>query len=103
MQEFRIESDLLGDKQVPKDAYYGVQTQRAVDNFFITGKKMGDYSEFVKAIAYVKLAAAQTNYELGLLDEKLLKAITQACEEIIDGQFHDQFPVDMIQGERELL
>ncbi|MGQ1928723.1 aspartate ammonia-lyase [Ornithobacterium rhinotracheale] len=98
MQEFRIESDLLGDKQVPKDAYYGVQTQRAVDNFFITGKKMGDYSEFVKAIAYVKLAAAQTNYELGLLDEKLLKAITQACEEIIDGQFHDQFPVDMIQG-----
>ena len=98
MKNYRVESDLLGELQVPKEAYYGVQTQRAVDNFYITGQKMGDYPEFVKAIAYVKLAAAKTNHELGLLDDKMTDAISQACQEIIDGQFHDQFPVDMIQG-----
>ena len=98
MENYRLESDLLGELQVPKDAYYGVQTQRAVDNFYITGNKMGEYPEFVKAIAYVKLAAAQTNHELGLLDDEMTAAISQACQEIIDGQFHDQFPVDMIQG-----
>ncbi|MDO5608552.1 MAG: aspartate ammonia-lyase [Capnocytophaga sp.] len=96
--KYRIESDLLGDLQVPADAYYGVQTQRAVDNFYISGSKMGDFPEFVKAIAYVKWAAAQTNHQLGLLDDKLIKAITQACEELIEGKMHDQFPVDMIQG-----
>ncbi len=98
MKNYRIESDLLGEMQVPKDAYYGVQTQRAVDNFYITGQKMGDYPEFVKAIAYVKLAAAKTNHDMGLLDAPMTDAISQACQEIIDGQFHDQFPVDMIQG-----
>ncbi len=98
MKNYRLESDLLGELQVPKDAYYGVQTQRAVDNYYITGNKMGEYPEFVKAIAYVKLAAAQTNHELGLLDDEMTAAISQACQEIIDGQFHDQFPVDMIQG-----
>lgn len=98
MSKFRIESDLLGDLQVPSKAYYGVQTQRAIDNFYITGSKMGDFPEFVKAIAFVKLAAAQTNHELGLLSKELLDPITQACYELIDGKFHDQFPVDMIQG-----
>ena len=98
MKTFRIESDLLGELQVPRDAYYGIQTQRAINNFYITGNKMGDYPEFVKAIAYVKLAAAQTNHELGLLDDKLMEVITKACKEIIEGKLHDQFPVDMIQG-----
>ncbi len=98
MEKFRIESDLLGDLQVPADAYYGVQTQRAIDNFYISGSKMSDFPEFVKAIAYVKLAAAQTNHELGLLNDTLLNAITQACNELIEGKMHDQFPVDMIQG-----
>ena len=84
--------------QVPTSAYYGVQTQRAIDNFHITGSKMGDFPEFVKAIAYVKLAAAQTNNELGLLSGELLKSISQACNELIEGKMHDQFPVDMIQG-----
>ncbi|KIA88734.1 aspartate ammonia-lyase [Kaistella jeonii] len=98
MKNYRIESDLLGELKVPIDAYYGVQTQRAVDNFYITGNKMGEYPEFVKAIAYVKLAAAKTNHEMGLLDDKMAEAIYQACQEIIDGKFHDQFPVDMIQG-----
>lgn len=98
MEKFRIESDLLGELKVPIDAYYGVQTQRAVDNFYITGRKMGEYPEFVKAIGYVKLAAAQTNHALGLLDDNMLKVISEACQDIIDGKFHDQFPVDMIQG-----
>lgn len=98
MKQYRVESDLLGELKIPSDAYYGIQTQRAIDNFYITGKKMGDYPEFVKAIAQVKLAAAQANNELGQLDDKLLKAITQACNEIADGNLHDQFPVDMIQG-----
>lgn len=98
MTKFRVESDLLGDLQVPATAYYGVQTQRAIDNFHISGSKMSDFPEFVKAIAYVKLAAAQTNHQLGLLDESLLKPITQACNELIEGKLHDQFPVDMIQG-----
>lgn len=98
MSTFRTESDLLGDLQVPKNAYYGVQTQRAIDNFHISGSKMGDFPEFVKAIAAVKLAAARTNHELGLLPKDLLDPITQACNELMDGKLHDQFPVDMIQG-----
>ncbi|GET46079.1 aspartate ammonia-lyase [Capnocytophaga felis] len=98
MSKFRTESDLLGDLQVPADAYYGVQTQRAIDNFYISGSKMSEFPEFVKAIAYVKLAAAQTNHELGLLPTELLTSITQACNELIEGKMHKQFPVDMIQG-----
>lgn len=98
MSKFRTESDLLGDLQVPFDAYYGVQTQRAIDNFYISGSKMSEFPEFVRAIAYVKLAAAQTNHELGLLSDELLKSISQACNELIEGKMHDQFPVDMIQG-----
>jgi aspartate ammonia-lyase len=98
MKNFRLESDLLGELNVPAEAYYGIQTQRAIDNFFISGRKMSEFSEFVKAVAYVKKAAAQTNHELGLLDEKLLKVISQACDEIIEGKLHLEFPVDMIQG-----
>ncbi len=98
MKEFRIESDLLGEKKVPSNAYYGVQTQRAIENFHISGTYMSDYPELVKAIAYVKWAAAQTNHEFGLFDDKLLSAITKACEEIAGGKMQDQFPVDMIQG-----
>lgn len=98
MSKYRIESDLLGDLQVPKEAYYGVQTQRAIDNFYISGSKMSDFPEFIKAIAFVKLAAAQTNHEFGLLPKELLDPIEKACRELIDGKFHEQFPVDMIQG-----
>ena len=98
MNDYRIESDLLGDLQVPAEAYYGVQTQRAIDNFHITGSKMSDFTEFVRAVACVKLAAAQTNNELGLLSKELLSPIETACKELIDGKLHCQFPVDMIQG-----
>ncbi len=96
--EFRIESDLLGELQVPAEAYYGVQTQRALNNYRISNTHMCDYPEYVKAIAYVKMAAAQANAELGVLDKNIADAISKACREIIDGKFSDQFPVDMMQG-----
>lgn len=98
MNNYRVESDLLGELKIPLNAYYGIQTQRAIDNFHISGNKMGDYPDFVNAIAYVKLAAAKTNYELGLLDKKLLSVIEKVCMEIIEGNLHEQFLVDMIQG-----
>ena len=98
MTKFRPESDLIGELQVPNEAYYGVQTQRAIDNFHISNYKMYHFPEFVKAIGYVKLAAAQTNHELGLLPDWLLAPISQACQEVIDGKWNEQFPVDMFQG-----
>ena len=97
-EKFRIESDLLGELQVPVDAYYGVQTQRAINNYKISNTRMCDYPEYVIAMACIKLAAAQTNKELGAIDGKIADAIVEACREIIDGKFHDQFPVDMMQG-----
>ena len=98
MTKFRTESDLIGELQVPNEAYYGVQTQRAIDNFHISNYKMYHFPEFVKAIGYVKLAAAQTNHALGLLPDWLLAPISQACQEVIDGKWNEQFPVDMFQG-----
>ena len=98
MKEFRTESDLLGELQVPKEAYYGVQTQRALENFHISTSKMNDYPEFIRAFAFVKLAAAQANAALGVIPKEIGAAIEKAAHEIIDGKFHDQFPVDMFQG-----
>ena len=95
---YRIENDLLGDLQVPENAYYGVQTQRAIENFHISGVKLYQFPEFIKGLAYVKWAAAETNFELGLLDEKIKNAIVQAAKEVIGGKFDKEFPVDMIQG-----
>ena len=97
-KKFRVESDLLGELQVPADAYYGVQTQRALNNYQISTTRMCDYPEYIIAIAYVKMAAAMANAELGVLDEKIADAICAACREIVGGKFHDQFPVDMMQG-----
>ena len=97
-KKFRVESDLLGELQVPADAYYGVQTQRALNNYQISTTRMCDYPDYVISIAYVKMAAAMANAELGVLDEKIAEAICAACREIVAGKFHDQFPVDMMQG-----
>lgn len=97
-KKFRVESDLLGELQVPAEAYYGVQTQRAINNYKISGKHMCDYPEYVKAIAYVKLAAAEANHELGQLPDDVADAICRACREIIDGKFHENFVTDMVQG-----
>jgi len=96
--KYRVESDLLGELQVPADAYYGVQTQRALNNYKISNTRMCDYPEYVVSIAYVKMAAAAANAELGVLDKNIADAIIKACEEIVAGKFHDQFLVDMMQG-----
>ncbi|MBQ4191962.1 MAG: aspartate ammonia-lyase [Bacteroidales bacterium] len=97
-KNYRIESDLLGELKVPADAYYGVQTQRALNNYKISNTRMCDYPEYVISIAYVKMAAAAANAELGVLDKTIANAIIAACCEIVDGKFHDQFPIDMMQG-----
>ena len=95
---FRVESDLIGELQVPIDAYYGVQTQRAINNYKISNTHMCDYPEYIIAIAYVKMAAAEANARLGVLDRKIADAIVAACKEIVGGKLWDQFPVDMRQG-----
>ncbi|MEH7610904.1 aspartate ammonia-lyase [Gottfriedia acidiceleris] len=92
----RIEKDFLGEKEIPADAYYGVQTLRAVENFPITGYKI--HEELIKALAIVKKAAALANVETKRLYEGNGKAIAEAAQEIIEGKWHDQFIVDPIQG-----
>ena len=96
MSDFRIEKDFLGEKQVPKDAYYGVQTLRAIENFPITGMKL--HPTRIVAMGIVKKAAALANAEIGLLDADIANKIADAAQEIIDGNYHDQFLVDPIQG-----
>ena len=92
----RKEHDFLGTMNVPDDVYYGVQTMRAVKNFHITGERLDP--DFIKALATVKKAAALANMETGRLNAIVGKALTRAADEIIDGQWLDQFPVDPIQG-----
>jgi aspartate ammonia-lyase len=96
--ESRTEHDLLGDREVPNDFYYGVQTLRAVENFNISGVQLHFYPVFIEALAQVKMAAAKTNYQLGLLSKPLTDAIVQACDEISHGRYLNHFVVDMIQG-----
>ena len=97
-KKFRVESDLLGELKVPADALYGVQTQRGINNYHISRKTMCDYPDFIIAIAYVKLAAAQTNHSLGVINDEISGAMAEACREIIDGKWHENFPIDMVQG-----
>ena len=92
----RVEKDSLGEVQIPKDAYYGTTTARAQGNFQISGIIAPKI--FKKSLVIVKLAAAKTNYELGLLDKKQIEAITQACEEFIDGKFDKDFTLDVFQA-----
>ncbi len=94
----RVEHDFLGELVIPDDVYYGVQTYRAVENFYISHSKIKDIPEFIRAFAYVKKAAAMANKEFGLLSEDIFKGICAACDEIIDGKLHDQFPTDCFQG-----
>jgi aspartate ammonia-lyase len=94
----RMEHDLLGDLPVPADAYYGVQTLRAVENFNITGIPLSHFPSFIHALAMVKKASAMANQRLGLLKDDVAGAICSACDEIRDGHLHNQFVVDMIQG-----
>ena len=96
--DFRVESDLIGELNVPAEAYYGVQTQRALNNYKISNTRMCDYPEYVISMAYVKMAAAEANARLGVLDRSIADAIVAACKEIVSGKLLDQFPVDMMQG-----
>jgi aspartate ammonia-lyase len=97
-QPVRVEHDLLGDRAVPADAYYGVHTLRALENFPITGTPISIYPALVEALACVKQAAAIANSELGLIDERRATAIRLACEEVREGKLHEEFVVDVIQG-----
>ena len=94
----RTEHDLLGERNVPADAYYGIQTLRAVENFDITGISLCYFPNLIKAIAMVKKAAARANQKLGDLEPDIAGTIAQACDEIMAGNLHNQFVVDMIQG-----
>ncbi|PZF70971.1 aspartate ammonia-lyase [Taibaiella soli] len=94
----RTEKDLLGEKKIPSNAYYGVQTARALENFQVSGVPTKFYPDYVRAFAMVKLAAARANAEVGRLKPERLAAIEKACQAVIDGKYHDQFLVDMYQG-----
>ena len=94
----RIEKDLLGELAVPADAYYGVQTARALENFQISGVELRHYPNFIKGLAMTKLGAARANADVGGLTKEQLAAIEGACKEIIEGKLHDQFRLDVYQG-----
>ena len=94
----RIEHDLLGQRELPADALYGIQTLRGVENFSISAFRLSEYPQFINGLAYTKQAAADANHQLGLLTDEQYEGIKAACEDILAGKYHDQFPVDMIQG-----
>ncbi|MBL8314011.1 MAG: aspartate ammonia-lyase [Rubrivivax sp.] len=94
----RTERDFLGPREIPADAYYGVQTQRGMDNFRITGVPMSAEPEFVRAFGYVKKAAALANRDLGVLEPRIADAIVAGCDRLIAGDLRDQFLTDFIQG-----
>ncbi len=94
----RTEHDLLGDKEIPSDAYYGVQTARALENFHISGVQLRLYPNVIKAFAMVKMAAARANFDCGQFSREILTGIEGACQELIDGKLHDEFRLDVFQG-----
>lgn len=97
-QNTRIEHDLIGERQLPQEALYGIQTLRGMENFRISNSHLEDYPLLIKGLAITKMAATEANYTLGLLDKNIKDAIVQACQEVIDGKWHDQFLIDIIQG-----
>ncbi len=94
----RLERDLLGEKQIPAEAYYGVQTARALENFPISGVNINHYPGFIEAWAIVKLAAARANTDVGAMKKEKLAMIEKAAQALRDGKYHDQFKVDWYQG-----
>ena len=97
-EKVRVEKDLLGEKAIPVEAYYGVQTARALENFRISGVLINHYQGFIEAWAIVKLAAARANTDVGAMKKEKLAAIEKACQAVLDGKYHDQFKVDWYQG-----
>lgn len=98
MANVRIEKDLIGEKEIPNDAYYGVQTARALENFHISGVPLQHYPNLIRAFAYVKIAAARANHDCGVLTAEILKGIELACKDLIEGKLYEQFRVDIYQG-----
>lgn len=94
----RIEKDLIGYREINNNDYYGVQTLRALENFNLTQSKVRNFPHLIKALAMVKLACAEANYNLKSLDQTKFEAIEYSCNQLIRGNFHDQFPIDMMQG-----
>ena len=94
----RVEKDLLGHKEIPAHCYYGVQTLRALENFNLSPNKLNQFPVFINALAMVKAACAEANFKLNKLEENKYNAIQYACEQVINYKYHDQFPIDMIQG-----
>ena len=94
----RVEKDLLGHKEIPAHCYYGIQTLRALENFNLSPNKLNQFPVFINALAMVKAACAEANFKLNKLEENKYNAIQYACEQVINYKYHDQFPIDMIQG-----
>src|SRR6187402_3417036 len=94
----RIETDSLGSMEIPADAYWGIHTARALENFPITRRPISVYRDLIRALARVKQAAARANRELGVLDAEKADVIERVCEEIVEGALHEQFVVGVIQG-----
>ena len=97
-KSMRVEHDLLGEKAIASDAYYGIQTARALENFHISGVELRLYPDFIRALAMVKQAAARANFDCGQFSREILAGIEGACAELIDGKLHDQFRLDVFQG-----
>jgi aspartate ammonia-lyase len=97
-QNTRTEKDLLGEKKIPADAYYGVQTARALENFQVSGVTTKFYPDYVRAYAMVKMAAARANAGVGRMSKEKLSAIEKACQAVIDGKYHEHFLTDLYQG-----
>ena len=95
-RHMRSEQDSIGGKAVPAEAYYGVQSLRAMENFSITGRRL--HPEMIRSMAVLKKACAMANAAAGLMDKQVAGMIEEACELILDGRYHDQFIVDPIQG-----
>ena len=95
---FRIESDLLGEKYIPNDALYGVQTLRGMENFDVSGRYHGNYPHFISGFAYTKWGAAEANYKMKLISKAQRDGIVFACKELLQGKHYEHFPVDMMQG-----
>jgi aspartate ammonia-lyase len=96
--DYRVETDSLGQRRIPADAYWGIHTSRALENFPIAQRPISVYSTFIDALAMVKLAAARANAEIGAIDAHKAELIEAACQEVLDGKLHDQFVVGIIQG-----
>ncbi|WP_299825939.1 aspartate ammonia-lyase [uncultured Pontibacter sp.] len=98
MSAFRTEHDFLGEKEIPSEVYYGIQTARALDNFNITGIPVSKEPLFIQAFGYVKKAAAMANRDCGVISPEIAEVICKACDKLIAGEYLDQFVTDMIQG-----